>query len=71
MKSTYYIMRIVPKDAVAVNWDDEAECNLDGPCDLAMLAVSPSEGEVEIGRKSFASGNLASKYMCRCLRGIE
>lgn len=68
---THYILRIVPRDAVAVDWDDEAECDLGEPCDLAMLKVSPAEGEVELERKSFETGHLASKFMGECLRGAQ
>lgn len=55
------ILRIVPQGKVAENWSDEAECDLDAPCDLVLLSAEPCEKELD--RKTFPNGHEASAAM--------
>jgi len=52
------ILRIVPQGKIAENWDDEAECDLDAPCDLVLLRAEPCEAEID--RIKFPDGHDAS-----------
>lgn len=72
MPRATYILRIVERGVVAVNYDPP-EMDLDVPCDLVILATEVIDdgdglGEVELDRKEFETGHAASRYMGEMMR---
>ena len=71
-----YALRIVPRAAIAVGWDDEndqmaedAGWTLDAPSDLVLLDVTDPDHERELDRKEFAAGYDASSFLMDWARG--
>ena len=76
------MLRIVPRGAIAEQWDEECErraeefgWTMDSPSDLVLLeveVVNDARGkEREIDRKEFVSGHAASEYLVQGLRRAQ
>lgn len=57
------ILRVVARGET----DESEDFDMDAPADLVALEVC-DEGEVEVGRKEFASGHAASEHLLGMLR---
>jgi len=73
--SDQLILRIVPRGARAEYFADDAECDLEEPCDLVALKLTTVAGchrkpeEHEMQRKEFESGHAASRYLLDLVQG--